>query len=71
MSGTGVYDILNPIMDGLAIGLAQGSRRFNQYMEQTIAFNNVQQAVDHANAWQDMRKGWKHRTRHSGVTTNS
>jgi len=53
MSGTGVYDILNPIMDDLAIGLAQGSRRFNQYMEQTIAFNNVQQAVDHANAWQE------------------
>jgi len=23
MSGTGVYDILNPIMDDLAIGLAQ------------------------------------------------
>jgi len=42
MSGTGVYDILNPMMDGLAMGIAEGNRGFNQYMEQTIAFNNVQ-----------------------------
>lgn len=53
MNGTGVYDILNPALDGLAMGIAEGNRRFNQRMEQTIAFNNVQQAVDHANAWQD------------------
>ena len=52
MSGTGVYDFLNPAIDGIAMALAEGNNRMNQRVEHARTFNQVQEAVDHANQWQ-------------------
>lgn len=52
VSGTGIYDFLNPAMDAVAMGLSEGNRRMNARFENTRTFNQVQEAVDYANQWQ-------------------
>lgn len=48
-AGTGVYDIVNPLVDALAIGISEGFRRLNARYEAQHSAESI-----YANCWNEL-----------------